>query len=225
MKKIVPFNKDIDLDTNIAEINSISLEHTLQMKEDNLISGTFIVSGQYKMTQGSINVDPFNYELPFDISIDKKYDTKNVIVDINDFYYELINNKILRVNIEVSVDGIEEKSEREVDEVTENKEETLEEVSKEELLEENLKQETLEVFKEENTSEERESLNVKSIFDGIDENEKYAVYKVHMVTENDTIESILQKYEVTKEQLDDYNELTQLKIGDKLIVPTSNAQN
>lgn len=225
MKKIVPFNKDIDLDTNIAEINSISLEHTLQMKEDNLISGTFIVSGQYKMTQGSINVDPFNYELPFDISIDKKYDTKNVIVDINDFYYELINNKILRVNIEVSVDGIEEKSEREVDEVTENKEETLEEVSKEELLEENLNQETLEVFKEENTSEERENLNVKSIFDGIDENEKYAVYKVHMVTENDTIESILQKYEVTKEQLDDYNELTQLKIGDKLIVPTSNAQN
>ena len=225
MKKIVPFNKDIDLDTNIAEINSISLEHTLQMKEDNLISGTFIVSGQYKMTQGSINVDPFSYELPFDISIDKKYDTKNVIVDINDFYYELINNKILRVNIEVSVDGIEEKSEREVDEVTENKEETLEEVSKEELLEENLNQETLEVFKEENTSEERENLNVKSIFDGIDENEKYAVYKVHMVTENDTIESILQKYEVTKEQLDDYNELTQLKIGDKLIVPTSNAQN
>ncbi len=225
MKKIVPFNKDIDLDTNIAEINSISLEHTLQMKEDNLISGTFIVSGQYKMTQGSINVDPFNYELPFDISIDKKYDTKNVIVDINDFYYELINNKILRVNIEVSVDGIEEKSEREVDEVTENKEETLEEVSKEELLEENLNQETLEVFKEENTSEERENLNVKSIFDGIDENEKYAVYKVHMVTENDTIESILQKYEVTKEQLGDYNELTQLKIGDKLIVPTSNAQN
>ncbi len=225
MKKIVPFNKDIDLDTNIAEINSISLEHTLQMKEDNLISGTFIVSGQYKMTQGSINVDPFNYELPFDISIDKKYDTKNVIVDINDFYYELINNKILRVNIEVSVDGIEEKSEREVDEVAENKEETLEEVSKEELSEENLNQETLEVFKEENTSEERENLNVKSIFDGIDENEKYAVYKVHMVTENDTIESILQKYEVTKEQLDDYNELTQLKIGDKLIVPTSNAQN
>lgn len=222
MKKIVPFNKDIDLDTSIAEINSISLEHTLQMKGDNLVSGTFIIGGQYKMTQGSINVDPFNYELPFDISIDKKYDTQNVIVDINDFYYELINNKTLRVNIEVSVDGLIEKSEREVEEVTESKEEILEDVSEEEILE----KETVETFKEdENPNEERESLNVKSIFSDIDENERYAVYKVHMVTENDTIESILQKYEVTKEQLSDYNELTQLKIGDKLIVPTNNAQN
>jgi len=222
VKKIVPFNKDIDLDTSIAEINSISLEHTLQMKGDNLVSGTFIIGGQYKMTQGSINVDPFNYELPFDISIDKKYDTQNVIVDINDFYYELINNKTLRVNIEVSVDGLIEKSEREVEEVTESKEEILEDVSEEEILE----KETVETFKEdENPNEERESLNVKSIFSDIDENERYAVYKVHMVTENDTIESILQKYEVTKEQLSDYNELTQLKIGDKLIVPTNNAQN
>ena len=222
MKKIVPFNKDIDLDTSIAEINSISLEHTLQMKGDNLVSGTFIIGGQYKMTQGSINVDPFNYELPFDISIDKKYDTQNVIVDINDFYYELINNKTLRVNIEVSVDGLIEKSEREVEEVTESKEEILEDVSEEEILE----KETVETFKEdENPNEERESLNVKSIFSDKDENERYAVYKVHMVTENDTIESILQKYEVTKEQLSDYNELTQLKIGDKLIVPTNNAQN
>ena len=31
MKKIVPFKKDINFKTNIAEITSISLEHTLKV--------------------------------------------------------------------------------------------------------------------------------------------------------------------------------------------------
>ena len=60
---------------------------------------------------------------------------------------------------------------------------------------------------------------VKSIFDNMDENEGYVVYKVHIVTENDTIESIMEKYDVTKEALEAYNDLNDLKIGDKLIVP------
>ena len=53
----------------------------------------------------------------------------------------------------------------------------------------------------------------------MDENEGYVVYKVHIVTENDTIESIIEKYNTTKESLEAYNNLNDLKIGDKLIVP------
>ena len=34
MKKIIPFKKEITLETNIAGINSISLEHTLEKKEE-----------------------------------------------------------------------------------------------------------------------------------------------------------------------------------------------
>ena len=99
MKKIIPFSKDIEFDTNVAEINSISLEHTLKLKEENLVSGEFIVSGTYKMTDTSLNTDNFEYKIPFDISIDKKYDTKDIDIDINDFYYEVINNKILSINM------------------------------------------------------------------------------------------------------------------------------
>ena len=109
MKKIVPFKKDISFDNNIAEISSISLEHTLKLQEENIVSGEFIISGTYKMTEASLNVDPFEYKLPFDISVDKKYDTKNIDVDINDFYYEVTNNEILSVSIEVVLDGLEEK--------------------------------------------------------------------------------------------------------------------
>ena len=208
MRKIIPFKKDIELETNIAEISSISLEHTLKLKEENLVSGEFIVSGTYKITEASLNVDPFEYKLPFDISIDKKYDTTNIDVDINDFYYEIINNQILEVNIEVVLEGLEEKSEEEERILTEEKIETLNENEEETNIQENIE-------------ENREiDTNVKSIFNDLDENERYSIYKVHIVTENDTTESIISEYDITREELEAYNDLTDLKIGDKLIIPS-----
>ncbi len=214
MKKIVPFKKDISFDNNIAEISSISLEHTLKLQEENIVSGEFIISGTYKMTEASLNVDPFEYKLPFDISVDKKYDTKNIDVDINDFYYEVTNNEILSVSIEVVLDGLEEKPREEKEENTLTDEiETLEETRE-------VENQTQTVSVENNEIEVNEETNVKSIFEDLDENERYAVYKVHIVTENDTIESISSEYNVNREDLEAYNDLSELKIGDKLIIPS-----
>ena len=109
MRKLVPFKKDINFDTNVAVINSISLEHEIKTFENNLLIGKFIISGDYKMTDTSPNLDTFEYELPFNINIDKKYDTTSSTVDINDFYYEVINNRVLSVNIELAIDGILER--------------------------------------------------------------------------------------------------------------------
>ena len=218
MKKIVPFKKDIEFDSNIAEISSISLEHTLKLKEENLVSGEFIISGTYKMTEASVNVDSFEYKLPFDISIDKKYDTKNSDVDINDFYYEVINNELLSISIEVVLDGLEEKPEEEEEiRMTEEKIETLEE-NKEEVDTNEVQPVSTTEDSEEVSREEDNT--VKSIFEGLDENERYAVYKVHIVTENDTTESIVSEYGVTRDDLEAYNDLSDLKIGDKLIIPS-----
>ena len=214
MKKIVPFKKDISFDNNIAEISSISLEHTLKLQEENIVSGEFIISGTYKMTEASLNVDSFEYKLPFDISVDKKYDTKNIDVDINDFYYEVTNNEILSVSIEVVLDGLEEKPREEKEENTLTDEiETLEETRE-------VENQTQTVNAENNEIEVNEETNVKSIFEDLDENERYAVYKVHIVTENDTIESISREYNVNREDLEAYNDLSELKIGDKLIIPS-----
>ena len=214
MKKIVPFKKNISFDNNIAEISSISLEHTLKLQEENIVSGEFIISGTYKMTEASLNVDPFEYKLPFDISVDKKYDTKNIDVDINDFYYEVTNNEILSVSIEVVLDGLEEKPREEKEENTLTDEiETLEETRE-------VENQTQTVSAENNEIEVNEETNVKSIFEDLDENERYAVYKVHIVTENDTIESISSEYNVNREDLEAYNDLSELKIGDKLIIPS-----
>ena len=212
MKKLVPFKKDLSFDTHIYEISSISLEHTLKLKDENQISGEFIISGTYKLTEASINVDPFEYKLPFDISIDKKYDTKNIEVDINDFYYELINNEVLSINIEIVIDSLEEREEiilpKEKEEVLQKKEEIREEVETLNQAEE----------KEEKTETENPA---RSIFENLDENERYSVYKVHIVTENDTAESIIQKYQTTREELEAYNDLSDMQIGSKLIIPTN----
>lgn len=212
MEKIVPFKRDISFETKIAEIRSISLEHTYEI-QNNLISGTFIISGNYKLTDTSTNVDPFKFEIPFDISIDSRYELNKATVDINDFFYELINNEVLSVSITLIIDNLEEKEEREMEENQEEKQgvEEIKPVSYEEAE----KDDETEEVKTVSISPE----TVKSIFDNMDENEGYVVYKVHIVTENDTIESIMEKYDVTKEALEAYNDLNDLKIGDKLIVP------
>ena len=212
MEKIVPFKRDISFETKIAEIRSISLEHTYEI-QNNLISGIFIISGNYKLTDTSTNVDPFKFEIPFDISIDSRYELNKATVDINDFFYELLNNEVLSVSITLIIDNLEEKEEREMEKTEEEKQE-VEEI-KPVSYEEAEKDDETEEVKPVSASPE----TVKSIFDNMDENEGYVVYKVHIVTENDTIESIMEKYDVTKEALEAYNDLNDIKIGDKLIVP------
>lgn len=189
MKKIVPFTKEILFNTNIAQISSISLEHKLKIL-NNLVSLEFLVSGSYKVTDSSEVTDEFEYKLPFDISIDKKYDMSSAAVDINDFYYEVKNNKILMVNIEIVIDGLEE------------------------VREDTLDVESLDVPDEKDEIEE-----VKSVFSSLDDGERFVTYKVHVLGENDTLDSIMQNYGVTREELQEYNDLDNLNVLDKVIIP------
>lgn len=185
MKKIIPFKKEIKFNSNVAEIISISLDHNLN-KEEHSIKGMFVVSGEYKLTEASINTESFKYELPFTVALDDKYLLDKAVIDIDDFYYETINNNALEVNIDVSVEGLEE---RKI--IEETKEEILEErcIETEDILNFDLKDET------------------------------YRSYTVYIVRENDTLDQIINKYETTKEILLEYNDLSEIKIGDKIIIP------
>ena len=179
MKKIIPFKKEIKFNTNVAEIISISLDHNLT-KEEHSIKGVFIVSGEYKLTEASINTESFNYELPFTVAMDDKYILDNAKVDIDDFYYEIANSNTLVVNIDVSVEDLEER-------------EIVEEI-------------------EERCIEEE-------IIETSNKEDNYRSYTVYIVREGDTLEEIISKYETTKEILLDYNDLSEIKIGDKIIIP------
>jgi len=233
MKKLVPFKKEIMFKSNLEEITSISLEHSLNIEDDHLISGEFIISGDYRMNDNSINTENFSFNIPFDIHMDDKYILDKAVIDINDFYYEIINSKVLEVNIEVLIDKLEEKLIEEeielIDEpiiehyLEEIKEERCVEEPKQELVNEGEKE--MERKKEETiTNEERcieeENIEVKSLFDNVTGEEEYSTYKVCIVRDGDSLESIMMRYNISKEQIGEYNDLNEIKIGDKLIIPS-----
>ena len=213
MNKIVPFKREINFENGIDEIRSISLEHHVLKKEAHHISGDFIINGEYKKNQ-SENPVPFDNEIPFDITLDTKYNAKGSTIDINDFYYEIKNKKTLSVDIEVIIDNIEE-------EIVRKPKEEKKEIKEQKENPQSLKQKKSQIEKE--VKQEPVNQKEKTIFSEL-ETETYKTYKVHMVTEKDTIPEIIQKYNINEEILKSYNEITDLKKGDKLIIQINENQ-
>ena len=71
--------------------------------------------------------------------------------------------------------------------------------------------------------EESNRDNIKSddIINSINNNnDKFITYKVYKLHENETLESIVIKYHTTIDDLKEYNDLNNLNIGDKIIIPS-----
>lgn len=237
MKNIIPFKKDVIFKTNLSEITSISLENTLNLKDDT-ISGDFIVSGEYKVSDNSTTVEPFSLKLPFEIILDDRFDTNKAIVDIDDFYYEIVNDNTLSVSIDVLVDHLSEKPligelvdvtpERfDLTKEIESEDDSVNKEEKEEqrcIEEEEVKEANIEEVENNRNEEVQEKIN--SIFNnGSFESDVYVTYNVFIVREGDTLDSIMEKYNVTEEELKKYNDLSNLQLGDKLIIPNSYERN
>lgn len=255
MKQIIPFKKELLFKTKVSEITSISLEHTLNLKSDDLISGQFHITGDYKMTEGSINRENFNFDLPFDIALDARYDMSSIVIDIDNFYYEIINSEALQVNIDVYVEG-DKKEEPEptiieeeptiieepltppipAEEVFFNPEEIKEERNAPQVeieeeyepsIELNKPQKVIIEPKTEIINQDQTDTNQNitinnefNIFENLDNADTYVTYYVYIVKEEDTIDKILEKYNVTKEELANYNTLENITPGTKLIIPS-----
>ena len=225
MKKIVPFTKELMFKTKIGEITSIALDNTLTLI-DEFVSGEFIVSGTYKMLEGSQIEEEFKYNIPVDITIDSKYETKNCIISIDDFSYEIINEEKLNVNISVMLDELDIK----IDPV-EKVEVILEERSDKEFefLDSDIEEITnLMNNKEEvKTVEIANNVNLKvnddfndNLFNNTSDVKEYSIYRVYTLTNEDTLEMIYEKFNTTKEILADYNDLDNLSVGSKIIIPS-----
>lgn len=272
MKQIIPFKKELPFKTKVSEITSISLERDLEVKEET-ISGVFHITGDYKMNEGSINREKFSFDLPFDITLDPRYDISTVITDIEDFYYDVLEESILKVNIDLFVTAeylpeepiseiisieelpkeeqqeeretissetqlpeedftIEPQQSKETRELVETQEEIIdyakvtdtttippldlqESKSAKEESENNMPKEQIE--KAENRDE---TLDIGTdLFSNLDNTETYTTYYVYIVKEEDTVEKIITKFEITKEDFEDYNDINNIKTGDKVIIP------
>lgn len=204
MKKIVPFTNQLEFSTDVVKITAISLEHEIK-KEEGSISGEFFINGEYKITDGQLECEKFNFELPFDIALGCNYKLDTLEVSVDDFQYELVDNNKLKVNIDVLVEGEEIMEPIIMDDREEEKPEVI--INDEPEIDINVDNE--------NTLE-----NI-NIFEGFNEESKYVTYRVYSVSEGDTIEKIMEKYNTTKEELSKYNGSLDIKVGDKLIIPAN----
>lgn len=217
MKKVIPFTKKIAFNTMIREVTDISINHTLSLNDNNELDGEILVDGKYKMTEASINQEEFHYKLPCLITIDSKYDTTGLEVSISDFNFEIINEEDLKINVDLLLDNLTTKElVRNVEKIPVEIDEIVEEVAYEEPIEKLDKE--IDKVLEKNNSEE----NISSLFTSITSDETFSTYHVYIVRENDTLESIIDKYKVGREELEKYNDLDDLRIGTKLIIPCVN---
>ncbi len=215
MNCIIPFTKDVKFKSNIAEILSVSLEHDYTANETEVL-GNFTISGEYKVHEVSVNKEHFEYVLPFSVNMTNKIDTNSVNFEVQDFTYEVIDNDTLRVNIEYSINADEVKGEeplfKQVEEPTLDN--LLDEIDRE--VEEEPKEE---INEERDISDEAKDTILNNINDNDD---VYVTYHIHEMKETDTVESICLKYNTSDAILGEYNDLSTLTLGDKIIIPEIN---
>lgn len=238
MNCIIPFTKDIKFNTNISEIVSISLEHEYTANPGEIL-GNFIVSGEYKTHEVSVNKEHFEHVLPFSVNLTTRIDTDSVDFAIEDFTYEIVDNDTLKVNIEYSINALEEREEdvfepveeeRETfDEILETIDEELEQSNDEEVIDEEKTSEDvrgddkINTMVEEVTSSEVKPISEEeqnTILNAINPAEEtFVTYHIHVMGEVDTIESVCMKYNTNQSILEEYNDLSTVAIGDKIIIP------
>lgn len=205
MNCIVPFEKDIKFKTNIAEIVSVSLEHEITINDYTLL-GNFLISGDYKAHEVSVNTEKFNFTIPFDMALPENIDNNSINFDIEDFTYEVNAPDILKIKIDFSVMGNEIEKEQPIIDEKEQLPPKIDEPENKENREE----------KEDNIILE----NKASILNMTDESdEEYVSYHIHIVKQDESIQEIIKLYNVSESDLEEYNDLNKINVNDKLIIP------
>ena len=210
MNCIIPFKSKVKFDYPVKEICSISLEHEIT-KNVNELLGNFFISGTCKKHELSVNTTDFKFIIPFSVEYTNKIDIDTLEFSIDNFTYELDNNE-LSVNIDymLSADDFEELSQDdELDPYELIQDEPFKEESSEEIREK--------APKEENNINEKE--NYQDVISNINMDNDYIMYHVHLIKQDDTIESICKTYKVEKDDILKINNISSLEEIDKLLIP------
>lgn len=230
MKNVIPFTKEIKFDNKISEITSISLEENYNCTNDT-IDGEFIISGEYKSHELSVNKENFEYKLPFSVDLTEKIIPETMNFEITDFSYDILNDNTLKVNIEFKFDAdLDESREELITDVEEllNKDEPESlDITEDVSINESKKEDNdllIEDTKECSDNDARiDKEEENTIIDSINQNDdEFMTYHVHIVKESETIESICALYNSNSNLLAEYNDLNEFKVGEKLIVVEEN---
>lgn len=192
----IMLTKELEEDNRSITIHNFTYdirnEDTLHLYIDVLVKGREVI--ELEEDEEEV-IEPVREEQP-KIDEEQKEDTTN-------------DNKELLTDIEV------EESQKVIDNIinTDKKEEVVIEDKKEEPV---IKNDTQEEVK---TTTDTKVMN--SIFSAFANTEEtYTTYSVYLLRENDSIENIIENYGVTREELSYYNDLDNLNVGSKIIIPT-----
>lgn len=249
MRESIPYEKEIVFNTKIAEITSISLEYEANVLDED-IEGDFIVSGDYKIHELSVNKEPFKYRIPFSVSLTDDIIRDSIKYDINNFTYEIVDDDTLRVNISFGIDYelVKEKVLKEEESI--EKEDNL--IDREDktdgVLQTREDKASLELnnllddIELNNTSDNKKVLDNTFIQDsGVTEVKNttltdntnkevvlnnvsnalntYVTYHIHVLSEGEDIDTIINKYKVNKDIIEEYNQGLEWVVGEKVIIP------
>ena len=249
MRESIPCEEEIVFNTKIAEITSISLEYEANVLDED-IEGDFIVSGDYKIHELSVNKEPFKYRIPFSVSLTDDIIRDSIKYDINNFTYEIVDDDTLRVNISFGIDYelVKEKVLKEEESI--EKEDNL--IDREDktdgVLQTREDKASLELnnllddIELNNTSDNKKVLDNTFIQDsGVTEVKNttltdntnkevvlnnvsnalntYVTYHIHVLSEGEDIDTIINKYKANKDIIEEYNQGLEWVMGEKVIIP------
>ncbi len=220
---IVPYEKEIVFNTKIKEICSISLEYEANVLDEEL-SGDFILVGEYKVHELSVNKEPFKYRIPFSIELSDDIIRDSIKHDINNFTYEIVDEDTLKVNIEFNItyEVVEDKVKKEEIEEQEKKNEV------EENTEARINIPSLDIpvdtilpkeEKEDNKIEEPNTPDNIVLNNSLNTINTYVTYHIHILDDGESIDSISLKYNVPTDVLKEYNDNIKWEKGSKVLIP------
>ena len=222
MNITIPFSKDIPFKSKIAEICSISLEEDVSINEKELL-GDFIISGDYKNLDINVDTMPFNFVVPFSVELEKDIDLNTLKYEIYDFKYDVINEDSLKVLISfhVEADVLVDKHANLFEKPVEDDLIIEGQINEDENIIRDDNSDNMNLDNQEESNDIREENNV-NIISSHELEDDYITYHIHMVKINETIESISSEYKIDKDELIELNDITNINVGDKLIIPINN---
>lgn len=225
MNQKIEFKKDCMLKTYVSSITDISLTHDYKILDDT-IEGYFDVTGSYKVTMSSVETEDFMFTIPFTIALSSLIDKDTIDLKLSDFNYSVEKDVLhLKMFLDMDYQEIEIKEDTEDNEEIDNmindlmdKESTIDIKSPSEFHNEVMLDNVIDSKEEVSTKEKVSEKNFNTIFNEVKES-NFSKYKVYIMRSEDTLESILVKYNVTMDEIKEYNDIDNINIGSKIVIP------
>lgn len=223
MNQKIEFKKDCMLKTYVSSITDISLTHDYKILDDT-IEGYFDVTGSYKVTMSSVETESFMFTIPFTIALSSLIDKDTIDLKLSDFNYSVEKDVLhLKMFLDMDYQEIEIKEDTEDNEEIDNmindlmdKESTTDIKSPSEFHNEVMLDNVID--SKEEVKEKVSEKNFNTIFNEVKES-NFSKYKVYIMRSEDTLESILVKYNVTMDEIKEYNDIDNINIGSKIVIP------